>query len=153
VRRNICGSLNFLLPWLKQGDGEICYFPALRIHNEEGRMKRREQTRPRSPPPPPDQEDALTTILKTARSPPPKRAYDPSWLLKHDPQEAAAFREWICNSPRIFTDPASCPWLTTSRVRLVRDTLPRDDEADLPLLDQQAALARRMVLSVTGDEE
>jgi hypothetical protein len=39
------------------------------------------------------------------------------------------------------------------RVRIVRDTLPRDDEADLPLLDQQAALAKRMVLSVTGDEE
>jgi hypothetical protein len=114
-------------------------------------MKRREQTRPS----PPRQEDTLTTILKTARSPAAsaKRAYDPSSLLKQDPQEATAFREWICNSPRIFTDPASCPWLAMGRVRIVRDTLPRDDEADLPLLDQQAALAKRMVLSVTGDEE
>jgi hypothetical protein len=86
----------------------------------------------------------------------PRKAYDPFWLSLHRPEEAAAFHEWISRSPLVVVSPSPGAWLPSKRpgmrVDLVRATVPKEDAADRPLLDHQDALARRMILSVTGDE-
>jgi hypothetical protein len=101
---------------------------------------------------PPTKRPADTVSVSLPPAVPPRKPYDPSRLLHHNPEEAAAFREWILVSPLVFTGGCPAPKRPAIRVDLVRDTLPKEDAADRPLLDQQDALARRMILSVTGDD-
>jgi len=39
------------------------------------------------------------------------------------------------------------------RVDIVKEYIPKEDAADLPILAKQDALAKRMALAATGDDE
>jgi hypothetical protein len=112
-------------------------------------------------------DERLLQILHASTTASPKRkphVYDPSFLLRHNPAEAAEFREWICGSPQVFIN-GTASWSTTTtmtgkrpgaggvRVDLVRDVVPKEDVADSTLLAQQEALSRRMAIFVTEGEE
>ena len=60
----------------------------------------------------------------------------------------ADFREWLPSMSQ--TESLRRPDL---RVDIVKEYIPKEDAADLPILAKQDALAKRMALAATGDDE
>lgn len=59
----------------------------------------------------------------------------------------ADFREWLPSLSQTMS--LRRPGL---QVDIVKEYIPKEDAADLPILAEQDTLAKRMALSVTGDE-